>query len=212
MYLQLIYEIGQRPENQITTLGLASRQKVEWGEQVTEFFNIPEGFFQLHGARFPTDSRSLAGCVWPLKEISMKCARNENPKLRMQHENPDVRSVGTTRLLRGVALFDETRDLTDDDAQETAIRTCCSANPGITTVGIPRTASKSHFKFCMTLCIWQHERGALHIMILTESEDVLPEEQFLALETLHLSEGSAWLGRDLRQVGPGPGWTPTFLP
>ena len=38
VYLQLIYEIGQRPENQITTLGLASRQKVESGEQVTGLF------------------------------------------------------------------------------------------------------------------------------------------------------------------------------
>ena len=45
VYLQLIYETGQRPENQITTLGLVSRQKVESGEQVTEFFNIPEGIF-----------------------------------------------------------------------------------------------------------------------------------------------------------------------
>ena len=53
----------------------------------------------------------------------------------------------------------------------------------------------------MTLCIWQHERGALYIMILTDSEDVLPEEQFLALETLHQAQGSAWLGRDLRQAG-----------
>ena len=43
--LQLIYESGQRPENQITTLGLVPRQKVESGEQVTESFNIPEGFF-----------------------------------------------------------------------------------------------------------------------------------------------------------------------
>ena len=40
-------------------------------------------------------------------------------------------------------------------------------------------------------------------MILTDSEDALSEEQFLALETLHQSEGSAWLGRDLRQVGTG---------
>ena len=54
VYLQLIYEIGQRPENQITTLGLASRQKVESKKKVTEFFNVPEGF-QLHGARIPTD-------------------------------------------------------------------------------------------------------------------------------------------------------------
>ena len=30
--LQLIYETGQRPENQITTLGLVPRQKVESGE------------------------------------------------------------------------------------------------------------------------------------------------------------------------------------
>ena len=28
-----------------------------------------------------------------------------NPQSRMQHENLDVRSVGTTRPLRGVALF-----------------------------------------------------------------------------------------------------------
>ena len=50
----------------------------------------------------------------------------------------------------------------------------------------------------MTLCTWQHERGALYIMVLTDSE-----EQFSALETLHRSEGSAWLGRDLRQAGTG---------
>ena len=49
-------------------------------------------------------------------------------------------------------------------------------------------------------------------MILTDSKDALSEEQFLAVETLRRSEGSAWLGRDLRQVGTGPGWTPTFLP
>ena len=42
--LQLIYESGQRPENQITALGLVSRQKVESSEQVTELFNIPERF------------------------------------------------------------------------------------------------------------------------------------------------------------------------
>ena len=77
------------------------------------------------------------------------------------------------------------------------------ANPGIIFVGIPRTASKRHFEFCMTLCVWQHERGALYIMILTDSEDVFLEEQFCALETIHRSEGSAWLGRDLRQAGTG---------
>ena len=40
-------------------------------------------------------------------------------------------------------------------------------------------------------------------MILTDSEDALPDEQFLAIETLHQSEGSAWLGRYLRQMGTG---------
>ena len=40
-------------------------------------------------------------------------------------------------------------------------------------------------------------------MILTDSEDALSEEQFSALETLHRSEGSAWLGRDLRQAETG---------
>ena len=100
-------------------------------------------------------------------------------------------------------MFDETCDLTDEDAQEATVRACRSVNPGIIIVGIPRTASKSHFEFCMTLCTWQHERGALYIMILTDSEDALSEEQFSALETLHRSEGSAWLGRDLRQVGTG---------
>ena len=38
-------------------------------------------------------------------------------------------------------------------------------------------------------------------MILTDSEEALSEEQFLALKALHRREGSAWLGRDLRQVG-----------
>ena len=55
----------------------------------------------------------------------------------------------------------------------------------------------------MTLCAWQHERGALYIMILTDSEDAFSEEQFPALKTLVRSEGSAWLGRDLRPVGIG---------
>ena len=40
-------------------------------------------------------------------------------------------------------------------------------------------------------------------MTLTDSDDVLSEEQFLALEMLHRSEGSAWLGRDLLQAGTG---------
>ena len=157
---------------------------------------------------------------------------SKSPQSRLQHENMDVRSVGTTRPLRGVALCDETCDLTDQDAQEATVRACRSVNPGIIIFGIPRTVSRNHLEFCMTLCTWQHERGALYIMILTDSEDALSEEQFSALETLHRSEGSAWLGQDLRQAGtgarrseevlgsdriydkrgPGPGWTPTFLP
>ena len=55
----------------------------------------------------------------------------------------------------------------------------------------------------MTLCTWQHERGALFIIILTDSEETLSEEQFVALEALHQREGSAWLGRDLRQMETG---------
>ena len=53
--LQLIPGTGQRPESQITTLRLVPRQKVESGEQVTDSFNIPEGFFNCDGARIPTD-------------------------------------------------------------------------------------------------------------------------------------------------------------
>ena len=45
VYLQLIYETGQRPEKQVTALGLVLRQNLESGEQVTESFNIPERFF-----------------------------------------------------------------------------------------------------------------------------------------------------------------------
>ena len=55
----------------------------------------------------------------------------------------------------------------------------------------------------MTLCAWQHERGAPHTTILTDSEDVLCEERYVALKTLERNEGSAWLGRDIRQVGIG---------
>ena len=47
-------------------------------------------------------------------------------------------------------MFDETCDLTDEDAQEATVRACCSVNPGIIIVGISRTASKSHFEFFMT--------------------------------------------------------------
>ena len=96
-----------------------------------------------------------------------------NPQSRTQHENLDVRSVEATRPLWGVALFDETCDFTDEEAQEATVQACRRANP------------------------------ALYIMILTDSEDALSEEQFLALKTLHRSEGSAWFGRDLRQAETG---------
>ena len=185
VYLQLIYEIGQRPENHITTLGLASRQQVESGEQVTELFNVPEVFFNCMVLDSqPTKSVPRRVRLAIERNIDEMCLKR-NPKLRMQHENVDVRSVGTTRPWRGVALFGETCDLTDDDAQETAIRACCSVNPGIIILGILRTASKSHLELCMTLCTWQHERGAIYIMILKDSEDALHKEQFSALETLH---------------------------
>ena len=58
--LQLSYETGQRPENQISTLGLVLRKKVESGEQVTESFNIPEGFFEWMVPE-PTKSDSSLG-------------------------------------------------------------------------------------------------------------------------------------------------------
>ena len=83
--------------------------------------------------------------------MSMKFARIKIPKSRVQHMNLDVRSVGTTRPLRGVALFDETCDLTDEGAQEATIRACHSVNPGIIIVGTTRTVTKSHFEFCMML-------------------------------------------------------------
>ena len=107
-------------------------------------------------------------------------------------------------------MFDEICDLTDAGAQEDAVWACRSTNPGIIIVYVPWVSPKRHIGFCVTLCTWQHERGALFITILTDSEETLSEEQFLALETLHKSEGSAWLGRDLRQLGTGVGWTPTF--
>ena len=68
--LQLIYESGQRPENQITVHGLVSRQKVESGEQVTESFNIPEGFSNCVVLDSqPTKSGSSPGAYGPLKGI-----------------------------------------------------------------------------------------------------------------------------------------------
>ena len=178
-------------------------RKVESGEQVKECFNINERVFHW----MVMDSQPTKSVP---RRVRLVIERNidemypkRNQQSRMQNENLDVRGVGATRPLRGVALFDETCDLTDEDAQEATVRACRSVNPGIIIVGIPRTAPKSHFEFCMTLCTWQHERGALYIMILTDSEDALSKEQFLALEALHRSEASAFLGRDLRQVGTG---------
>ena len=77
------------------------------------------------------------------RNIDEMCPKR-NPQSRMQSENLDVRSVGTTRPWRGVALFDETCDLTDEDAQEAAIRACCSANPGIIIVGKPWNNHRWH--------------------------------------------------------------------
>ena len=126
---------------------------------------------------------------------------NQTSQPRTQCENLCLRIVETAPPLRGIALIVGKYDLTNADAQEATVRACRSANPGIIIVYIPRTASSSHFGFCMSLCTRQHERSALHIMILTDSEETLSEEQFLALETLHRSKESAWLGRDLRPMG-----------
>ena len=94
-------------------------------------------------------------------------------------------------------------DLTDADAQGATFRACRSVNPGISIISVPQKASKSHLGFCMALCTWQHERGALYIVILTDSEETLSKEQFLALETLHQKEERASLGRHLKQVRTG---------
>ena len=55
----------------------------------------------------------------------------------------------------------------------------------------------------MAPCTWQQERGVLYILILTDFEETLSEEQSLALDNLRGSEGRAWLGPDLRQMGSG---------
>ena len=97
--LQLIYESGQRPENKITALGLASRHKVESGEQVTESFNIPEGFFNCVvldcQPTKPVPRRVRLAIERSIDEI----CPTRHPQSRLQHENLDVRSVGTTRPL-----------------------------------------------------------------------------------------------------------------
>ena len=117
---------------------------MESGEQVTEFFNIPEGFFNCMVLDSqPTKSVPCRVRLAIDRNIDEMCP-NRNPQSRMQHENLDVRSVGTTRPLRGVALLDETCDSMDEDAQEATVRACCSVNPGIIIVGIPRTAPTSN--------------------------------------------------------------------
>ena len=50
------------------------------------------------------------------RNIDEMCPKRD-PQSRTQHENLDVRSVGTTRPLRGVASFDETCDLTDEEGE-----------------------------------------------------------------------------------------------
>ena len=100
-------------------------------------------------------------------------------------------------------MFDETCDLTDDEAQEatsSSMSQCESWN--IHSWHPPNRLEKS-FGILYDLCVHGNTSEALYIMILTDSEDALSEEQFWALETLHRSEGSAWLGRDLQQVGIG---------
>ena len=118
-----------KPDNALTTLGLVPRQKVEPGEQVTESFKIPEGFFNwVVPDSQPTKSVPRRVRLAIERNIDEMCP-NRNPQPRMQHENLDVRSVETTRPLRGVPLFDETCDLTDEDAQEATVRACCSVKP-----------------------------------------------------------------------------------
>ena len=94
---------------------------MESGEQVTESFNIPEGFFNcVVFDSQPTRSVPRRVRLAIERNIDEICP-NRKLQSRLQHENLDVRSVGTTRLLRGVALFDETCDLTDEDAQEATV-------------------------------------------------------------------------------------------
>ena len=206
--LQLIYESGQRPENQITTLGLVPRQKVESGAKVTESFNIFEGFFNCVVLDSqPTKSVPCQVRLAITRNIDEMCPKR-NHQSRTQPEYLVMRSVGTTRPLRGVALFDETCDLTDEQAQEATVRAlqCESWNNH-------SWHSPNSLGFCMTLCAWKHERGALYIMILTE----IPRMQFPRnsfLRSKHCTEAKGVPGSDgiSDKRGPGPGWTLTFLP
>ena len=77
--LHLIYETGQRPESQITTLGLVLGQKVELGKQATESFNVPEGFFNWMVLESQPTKSVPRKVRLPLKGISMNYARIEIP-------------------------------------------------------------------------------------------------------------------------------------
>ena len=211
--LQLIYETGQRPERQIATLGLVPRQTAESREQVTESFYVPEGFLNWTALE-SQPPKSVPRWVRLVIERNIdEMCQKRNPQPRTKCENLCLRSVETTRLLRWIALFDEKYDLTDADAQEATVRASRSANPAIIIVGIPRKASKSHLGFCMTLCGWQHERCALYIMILTDSEET---------SRMHFPRSSSWSLRHCTGAKGVPGsdgisdksagWTPTFLP
>ena len=105
--LQLIYESGQRLENQITALALVSRQKVQSGEQVTESFNIPEVFFFFNCVVLdsqPTKSVPRRVRMAIERNIDETCPKR-HPQSRLHYENLYVESIGTTRLSRGVACL-----------------------------------------------------------------------------------------------------------
>ena len=197
IYLQMTHKTEQRPEGQIATFGFLPRQRAELGEQVTESFWAPDGF--LNGTVIESQPMKSVPCRVRLaiERNIVAISPNSTHQPRAQRKHLHFKSVEATRPLRGIALFDGMCDLTDAETQEATFRTCCSANPGILIMCISRTASRSHLGFCTALRAWQHERGAPHIMILTDSEGTLSEE---AHETLHGSEESAWLGRDLRQM------------
>ena len=61
---------------------------------------------------------------------------------RIQRENMYLRTVETTRPLRGVVLFDQNCDLNDAEAQEDTVQACRSANPGIIIICTSRNTSK----------------------------------------------------------------------
>ena len=122
----------------------------------------------------------------------------------MQRGNLEMRSVGTTRPLRGVALFDETCELTDEDAQEATVRACVAVwireESSLASLEQHRRATSNFARRCVH---GNTSEVPLYILILADSKGALSEEEFLALEPVHWSEGSAWLGWDLRQVGIG---------